>query len=71
MLKILVMKTQHQHKTLVPKQTLFGAEKEAKQKQSNSDVMAFDEEAAFDTHWSYSYIMDYIWSHKKIKKRKS
>lgn len=65
------MKTQHHPKVFVPVQTVFGTEKKARQAQSKLDVMAFDEEVAFDTHWSYSYIMDYIWSHKKGKKRKS
>lgn len=64
------MKTQPQHKATLPKETLFGIEKNNRQLKSNTDVLAFDEEAGFDTHWSYSYIMDYIWAHKKIKKRK-
>ena len=65
------MKTQHQHKTLASNETIFGAEKIARQLQSDADVMTFDEEASFDSHWSYSYVMDYIWSHKKVKRRKS
>ncbi|HXD93288.1 MAG TPA: hypothetical protein VNX01_08750 [Bacteroidia bacterium] len=65
------MKTQHQLKTLAPKGTQFGAEKTARQLKSNTDVMTFDEETGFDTHWSYSYIMDYIWAHEKVKKRKA
>jgi len=65
------MKTQAQPKTLAPKETTFGVEKMARQLKNNADVMAFDEEASFDSHWSYSYIMDYIWSHNKGKKRKS
>ena len=65
------MKTPHQHKTLAPKQTLFGAEKFVRQLQGDTDVTTFDEDASFDSHWSYSYIMDYIWAHEKVKKRKS
>ena len=65
------MKTQHQPKTLTPQETIFGVEKIAQQLKSNTDVITFDEEASFDSHWSYSYIMDYIWVHKKVKKRKS
>jgi len=65
------MKTQHQSKILAPQETAFGSEKIARQLKSNTDVITFDEEASFDSHWSYSYIMDYIWIHKKVKKRKS
>ena len=65
------MKTQQQHKTLVPVEILLGAKKSPKHLQSEDDVTTFDEGANFDSHWSYSYIMDYIWSHKNVKKRKS
>lgn len=65
------MKTQQQHKPPGPRQISFGSENITKQLQGNSDVTTFDEEASFDSHWSYSYIMDYIWAHEKIKKRKS
>jgi len=65
------MKTQHQLKTLATKETLFNAEKTMRQLKRNTDVMAFDEESSFDSHWTYSYIMDYIWAHRKEKKRKS
>ncbi len=33
-------------------------------------VITFDKGGGFDSHWEYSYIMDYISLHK-IKKRKS
>jgi hypothetical protein len=62
------MKTQQQHKTLVPK---FGTEKIAQLSEDTTDVMALDNEVSFDTHWSYSYIMDYILSHQKVKRRKA
>ena len=65
------MKTQHQLKTLAPKETLFDTEKTARQLKSDADVIAFDEESSFDSHWTYSYIMDYILAHRKEKKRKS
>jgi hypothetical protein len=65
------MKTQQQHKAQTPEQTAFGVEKIVKQPQSNSDVITFDEGVSFDSHWSYSCIMDYILAHTKIKKRKS
>lgn len=65
------MKTQHQHKTIAAKQILFSIKKNTEQLQSSNDVITFDEEAGFDTHWNYSYIMDYIWTHQKVKKRKS
>ena len=64
------MKTQHQPKTLTPKEATFWSEKTAKQLKNNTDAIIFDEEVSFDTHWSYSYIMDYIWSHEKVRKRK-
>ncbi|HXU27595.1 MAG TPA: hypothetical protein VN698_10210 [Bacteroidia bacterium] len=65
------MKTQQQHKTLEANKTLFGVEKMARQMRSNANVMAFDQETSFDSHWSYTYIIDYIWAHKKVKKRKA
>jgi hypothetical protein len=65
------MKTQHQPKTVAPEQSVFGAEKIAQQLKSNTDSMVLDEDISFDTHWSESYIMDYIWSHENVKKRKS
>ncbi|HKC67420.1 MAG TPA: hypothetical protein VKG26_04270 [Bacteroidia bacterium] len=64
------MKTQHRHKLLGLKDAIFNTENIAGQLQSSTNVIEL-EDASFDTHWSYSYIMDYIWSHKKPKKRKS
>jgi hypothetical protein len=64
------MKTQHQSKALVQKETVFGNERIAQQSKNDFDVLEFDGEVSFDTHWSYSYIMDYISSHK-ARKRKS
>ncbi|HTA61752.1 MAG TPA: hypothetical protein VK835_04825 [Bacteroidia bacterium] len=58
------MKTQHQFKTAASKEDAFANKKITQQSKND-----FDEVASFDTDWSYSYIMDYILSHK-TKKRK-
>jgi hypothetical protein len=64
------MKTQQQHKALVPK-GVFGAEKLVQKSDDITEATAFDNDMGFDTHWSYSYVMDYILSHQKVKRRKA